>query len=200
MAAGESPQGVILMLLRHFQRLHRLRGVPEQGRSFEDAAPFDPPAAAFQGAGPLRGAHAGLGHRPARSRNRRHLEGGQAGAAVGLSRGDGRRAHDARDRRHGGREAALIALNSHCGRVVLEQPVVAQADLVGLPLAVDVGDSAFGCGKRRVVEATRRFHNAALATPEGAIAYVDREWQPDKVRLRYDWLFEYDATRGCLAL
>jgi salicylate hydroxylase len=44
------------------------------------------------------------------------------------------------------------------------------------------------------VESGRRFHNAALSTPDGAIAYVDREWQPDKVRLRYDWLFEYDAA------
>ena len=41
----------------------------------------------------------------------------------------------------------------------------------------------------------RRFHNPTLADPAQAIAYVDREWQPDKVRLRYDWLFEYDATK-----
>ena len=40
-----------------------------------------------------------------------------------------------------------------------------------------------------------RFHNRALADPVGAVEYVEREWEPDKVRLRYDWLFEYDATR-----
>lgn len=40
-----------------------------------------------------------------------------------------------------------------------------------------------------------RFHNADLADPELAIQYVDREWQPEKVRVRYDWLFEYDATQ-----
>lgn len=39
----------------------------------------------------------------------------------------------------------------------------------------------------------RRFHNPALASPEGAQAYIDAEWATDKVRARYDWLFEYDA-------
>ena len=40
-----------------------------------------------------------------------------------------------------------------------------------------------------------RFHNADLADPELAAKYVDREWEPEKVRRRYDWLFEYDATK-----
>lgn len=37
-SSGESPQGIIVMMMRHFQRLHRLRGMMDQGRGFEDAA------------------------------------------------------------------------------------------------------------------------------------------------------------------
>jgi salicylate hydroxylase len=40
-----------------------------------------------------------------------------------------------------------------------------------------------------------RFHNPVLADADEAEAYLDREWAPDKVRLRYDWLFEHDVTR-----
>jgi len=42
-------------------------------------------------------------------------------------------------------------------------------------------------------ENAKRFHNPALAHVEGANDYVSREWQPEKVRERYDWLFTYDA-------
>jgi salicylate hydroxylase len=41
---------------------------------------------------------------------------------------------------------------------------------------------------------TKRFHNPALANAEGAAAYVEREWQPDLVRSRYEWLYSYDPT------
>src|SRR5690606_29023417 len=42
----------------------------------------------------------------------------------------------------------------------------------------------------------RRFHNPELAHAEGAAAYVDREWSPEQVSRRYDWLFSYDAARA----
>lgn len=38
-----------------------------------------------------------------------------------------------------------------------------------------------------------RFHNPQLSDPDTAVNYVSSEWESEKVRLRYDWLFEYDA-------
>ena len=40
---------------------------------------------------------------------------------------------------------------------------------------------------------TKRFHNVELGSAAGAAAYVEREFQPETVRRRYDWLYEYDA-------
>lgn len=49
----------------------------------------------------------------------------------------------------------------------------------------------------RIVEAAndnaRRFHNPALATREGALAYLSEQFDAEQVSRRYDWVFEYDA-------
>jgi salicylate hydroxylase len=44
-------------------------------------------------------------------------------------------------------------------------------------------------------EMAMRFHNPALANATGAKAYVDAQWNEETVKQRYDWIFEYDATR-----
>ncbi len=38
-----------------------------------------------------------------------------------------------------------------------------------------------------------RFHNPALATEDGAAAYVEREWSRDAIIGRYEWIFTYDV-------
>jgi salicylate hydroxylase len=46
---------------------------------------------------------------------------------------------------------------------------------------------------RGSAENARRFHNPELAHASGAAAYVEREWNEERVRERYDWLFTYDV-------
>jgi len=47
-------------------------------------------------------------------------------------------------------------------------------------------------------ENAKRFHNPELAHASGADAYVNREWQEEKVKQRYEWLFTYDATSAAI--
>lgn len=42
-------------------------------------------------------------------------------------------------------------------------------------------------------ENTARFHEAALATEEGAIRYMENEWSRAPIHDRYDWLYRYDV-------
>jgi salicylate hydroxylase len=51
---------------------------------------------------------------------------------------------------------------------------------------------------RKSSENALRFHNPTLADPKLAAAYIDREWAPDKIASRYDWLFEYDPLTVAL--
>jgi salicylate hydroxylase len=45
---------------------------------------------------------------------------------------------------------------------------------------------------RGAADNTGRFHNPQLADPTVAEAIMDREFHPNQVKQRYDWLFEYD--------
>ena len=42
---------------------------------------------------------------------------------------------------------------------------------------------------------THRFHNPLLADSASAASYIEREWEPTRVRQRYDWVFAHDVTR-----
>lgn len=62
-----------------------------------------------------------------------------------------------------------------------------------------------GARKKRTARAvvssaanTKRFHNPALATAEGASEYVSREWNEERVKERYEWLFKYDVDAVAL--
>jgi salicylate hydroxylase len=41
---------------------------------------------------------------------------------------------------------------------------------------------------------SKRIHDPILADPEAAVRYIETNWAPEKVKGRYDWIFEYDAA------
>lgn len=40
----------------------------------------------------------------------------------------------------------------------------------------------------------KRFHNPILGSLRGAKTYIETEWQEERVKQRYDWVFSYDPT------
>ena len=44
-------------------------------------------------------------------------------------------------------------------------------------------------------EMAGKFHNDALADAAGAEKYIDTEWHPERIRARYDWIYQYDAAQ-----
>jgi salicylate hydroxylase len=80
--------------------------------------------------------------------------------------------------------------------VVLARSLVAHEEVAA---ALQAYESARRERTSRLVRAANdnaaRFHNPALGNAEGAARYVDSEWQEQKVKQRYDWVFEYDPVR-----
>ena len=83
---------------------------------------------------------------------------------------------------------------------VLARAIEAHAD--DLPLALQRFDAARIPRTTEIVlkssENAKRFHNPALASAEGAAAYVDREWNEARVRERYEWLFRYNVDEAAV--
>jgi salicylate hydroxylase len=44
-------------------------------------------------------------------------------------------------------------------------------------------------------EQSKRIHDPILADPVAAEKYVAENWAPARIKERYDWIFDYDATR-----
>ena len=44
-------------------------------------------------------------------------------------------------------------------------------------------------------EQSKRIHDPILADPVAAVDYIVANWAPEKIKGRYDWIFQYDAVR-----
>ncbi|MEB2400176.1 MAG: FAD-dependent monooxygenase [Alcaligenaceae bacterium] len=95
-------------------------------------------------------------------------------------------------------QGAGMAIEDAC---VLARAV--QAHSGDLPRALQVYQATRIERSTRIVigsaENTKRFHNPELADAEGAQRYIAREWEENKVRARYEWLFSYEPENTPLA-
>jgi salicylate hydroxylase len=44
------------------------------------------------------------------------------------------------------------------------------------------------------MEQSKRVHDPVLVDPEKAVTYIETNWAPEKVKGRYDWIYDYDAV------
>lgn len=92
-------------------------------------------------------------------------------------------------------QGAVMALED---AVVLGRAFEASGDDVGQALA-RYEKARIDVTRRKVLGAsanTERFHNPALATEEGAKAYIDEQWSREAILQRYEWIFTDDVTRN----
>jgi len=96
---------------------------------------------------------------------------------------------------------AVIVAPERARRVVLARAI--ECHRRDIPCALKIYEETRRDRANAVVrgsaENAMRFHNPTLADPVAAEAYVDRAWEPEAVRRRYDWLFEHDASTTTLA-
>jgi salicylate hydroxylase len=47
---------------------------------------------------------------------------------------------------------------------------------------------------RQSSQQSKRIHDPVLGDPQTALAYIETNWAPEKIKGRYDWIFDYDAS------
>jgi salicylate hydroxylase len=47
-------------------------------------------------------------------------------------------------------------------------------------------------------EQSKRIHDRVLGDPAAAVRYIETNWAPEKIKGRYDWIFDYDAAHAVI--